>query len=148
MFNKYVFLIISLSSSFALASASRGAKQTDKVLDYYGIEQNLECLEGYKCPAEHSREFFKIVFIPIGISSELAIQIQEKVKNVVIRFSQNNIKIDTKGLTIYMDEDRLDNKTVFFPTVRTSHKYISISKEASEEDIEGALSVFYKIETW
>jgi hypothetical protein len=154
--------LLNVVSSFALASASSGVKQTDKVPDYYGVEQNVDCLEGYKCPepsnksktsdsmqnsnAEipgmHSREYFKISFVTLGLSPKLTISAQEKVKNVVIRFSQNNIKLDTKGLYIYISKGKINDNNFEFGYSSSTEIIVHISYNASEEQIESLLTKF------
>jgi ribosomal protein S6 len=46
------FALINSISAMAVASSSGGTSQADSLTDYYGIEQSIECLEGYKCPGK------------------------------------------------------------------------------------------------
>jgi hypothetical protein len=53
MKNKLICILILNALSFsATASSSGGATQVDKLPDYYGAEQTVDCLEGYKCPGQ------------------------------------------------------------------------------------------------
>jgi hypothetical protein len=53
--NLICFSLLTVFSGLALASASGGPAQVDKLPDYYGAEQTVDCLEGYKCPEQEEK---------------------------------------------------------------------------------------------
>jgi hypothetical protein len=106
---KYIFLKISLSSSFALASASGGVGQQLKTTpDYYGAEPVVECLENYECPKITNKETLKAIKeadftgpkldnIVYGSHQNLSvdhmIEVKNKVENVLRKYAQSGLNL-------------------------------------------------------